>query len=144
MEKAMPSFCRTRLLHSEAPSEAGRGGTRHWAFRFALSAHSQCCNGLAANTNYLSVGTVEFLVEGEEFFFLEVNPRIQVEHPVTEEVTAWDLQLIQLAAGAGLLGAQEDVQVEGHAIELRINAEHPRTFYAVTRAITATSREART
>ena len=85
---------------------------------------------LVADTNYISVGTVEFLVEGEEFFFLEVNPRIQVEHPVTEAVTNVDLVQLQiaLAAGEGLPFAQEDVHVEGHAIELRINAEHPRTF----------------
>ncbi len=85
---------------------------------------------LVADTNYISVGTVEFLVEGEEFFFLEVNPRIQVEHPVTEAVTNVDLVQLQivLAAGEGLPFAQSDIQVQGHAIELRINAEHPRTF----------------
>lgn len=85
---------------------------------------------LVENTNYISVGTVEFLVEGEEFFFLEVNPRIQVEHPVTEAVTNVDLVQLQivLAAGEGLPFAQSDIQVQGHAIELRINAEHPRTF----------------
>jgi len=85
---------------------------------------------LVADTNYCTVGTVEFLVEGEEFFFLEVNPRIQVEHPVTEAVTNVDLVQLQiaLAAGEGLPFAQSEMHVEGHAIELRINAEHPRTF----------------
>jgi acetyl-CoA carboxylase biotin carboxylase subunit len=85
---------------------------------------------LVADTHYISVGTVEFLVEGEDFFFLEVNPRIQVEHPVTEAVTNVDLVQLQivLAAGEGLPFAQSDIQVQGHAIELRINAEHPRTF----------------
>ncbi|MEC7240535.1 MAG: acetyl-CoA carboxylase biotin carboxylase subunit [Myxococcota bacterium] len=90
----------------------------------------QAATNLVADTNYLSVGTVEFLVEGDEFFFLEVNPRIQVEHPVTEAVTNVDLVQLQidLAAGKGLPFAQDELHVEGHAIELRINAEHPRTF----------------
>lgn len=85
---------------------------------------------LMANVDYQTVGTVEFLVEGEEFFFLEVNPRIQVEHPVTEEVTGVDLIKLQmeLAAGKGFPIDQDDVQIEGHAIEIRVNAEHPESF----------------
>lgn len=85
---------------------------------------------LVRTVHYQTVGTVEFLVEGEEFFFLEVNPRIQVEHPVSEEVTGIDLiQLqMQLAAGQGLPFGQEGVTFTGHAIEIRVNAEHPETF----------------
>ncbi|MCA9569721.1 MAG: acetyl-CoA carboxylase biotin carboxylase subunit [Myxococcales bacterium] len=85
---------------------------------------------LVANVNYQTVGTVEFLVEGEEFFFLEVNPRIQVEHPVTEEVTGVDLIKLQmeLAAGMGFPFTQDEVKIEGHAIEIRVNAENPDTF----------------
>ena len=80
--------------------------------------------------NYDSVGTVEFLFKNEHFYFMEVNSRIQVEHPVTEEVTGVDLveQQINVASGAGLTIKQEDVKPRGHAIECRINAEHPLSF----------------
>jgi len=82
---------------------------------------------LVRAAGYRTVGTCEFLVQGEEFFFLEVNPRIQVEHPVTEEVSGVDLiQLqIRLAAGEEMPFKQEDIRIQGHAIEVRINAEHP-------------------
>jgi len=85
---------------------------------------------LARHTGFFTVGTCEFLVEGDEFFFLEVNPRIQVEHAVTEEVTGIDLVQLQvrLAAGLPMPFSQRDVQVRGHAIEVRVNAEDPWTF----------------
>jgi acetyl-CoA carboxylase biotin carboxylase subunit len=85
---------------------------------------------LVRSVKYQTVATAEFLVDGEDFFFLEVNPRIQVEHPVTEEITGVDLiQLqIRLAAGEPLPLRQEDVKQEGHAIEIRVNAEDPKTF----------------
>jgi acetyl-CoA carboxylase biotin carboxylase subunit len=85
---------------------------------------------LVASTGYVTVGTCEFLVQGDEFFFLEVNPRIQVEHPVTELVTGIDLvQLqIQLAAGEPMPFAQSEVRLRGHAIEVRVNAEDPWKF----------------
>jgi acetyl-CoA carboxylase biotin carboxylase subunit len=76
---------------------------------------------------YTSAGTMEFLVQGDEFYFMEMNTRIQVEHPVTEMVTGRDLikEMISVAAGQPLSFAQKDVRFNGHAIECRINAEDP-------------------
>jgi len=83
---------------------------------------------IAEVANYTNAGTVEFLVDGHgNFYFLEVNKRIQVEHPITEEVTGIDLvrYQIMLAMGEPLRISQSDVQFKGHAIECRINAEDP-------------------
>jgi acetyl-CoA carboxylase biotin carboxylase subunit len=79
---------------------------------------------------YLGVGTVEFLYEDGKFYFIEMNTRIQVEHPVTEAITDIDLILeqIRVAAGGDLEFTQRDVTFSGHAIECRINAENPVTF----------------
>ena len=79
---------------------------------------------------YLGVGTVEFLYKDGSFYFIEMNTRIQVEHPVTEMITDIDLILeqIRVAAGAELTLEQADVKFHGHAIECRINAENPITF----------------
>ena len=86
---------------------------------------------LAKSVNYSSLGTVEFLVnpETEEFFFIEMNTRLQVEHPVTECVTDTDLvkEQILIAAGRELSYVQNDIRISGHAIEARINAEDPHT-----------------
>ena len=87
---------------------------------------------LVKSVNYTSLGTVEFLadLEAEKFYFIEMNTRLQVEHPVTEMVTDTDLvkEQIRLAAGIELSWQQKDIKIVGHAIEARINAEDPRTL----------------
>ena len=79
---------------------------------------------------YLGVGTIEFLFEDDEFYFIEMNTRIQVEHPITEMVTGVDLvsEQIRVAAGETLSFTQDDIKLSGHSIECRINAENPKTF----------------
>ncbi|MBK8100090.1 MAG: acetyl-CoA carboxylase biotin carboxylase subunit [Planctomycetes bacterium] len=83
---------------------------------------------LARAANYYSAGTVEFLLDKDRnYYFIEINSRIQVEHPVTEEVTDTDLirEMIRVAAGERLSFRQEDIKIRGHAMEFRINAEDP-------------------
>jgi acetyl-CoA carboxylase, biotin carboxylase subunit len=89
---------------------------------------SQAAVRLAQNAGYANAGTVEFLVdEDESFYFIEMNTRIQVEHPVTEEITGVDLvkEQLKVAGGEGLSVSQEEIPLSGHSIEFRINAEDP-------------------
>jgi len=83
-------------------------------------------------TDYTNAGTVEFLVEDGEFYFLEVNTRIQVEHPVTEEITGIDIvkEQIRVATGEEISFGQDEVEIEGHAMEFRINAENAAQNFA--------------
>ena len=108
---------RHQKLLEECPSPALTPGMREEMGRAAV--------GAAEAVEYDSVGTVEFLVQDEEFYFLEMNTRVQVEHPVTEEVTGVDIVEtgLRIAAGEKLTFSQEDVVHRGHAIEVRLNAE---------------------
>ncbi|MBL7250343.1 acetyl-CoA carboxylase biotin carboxylase subunit [Alloalcanivorax sp. C16-2] len=91
---------------------------------------AQRCVNACKEINYRGAGTFEFLYENEGFYFIEMNTRVQVEHPVTEMITGVDIvkEQLRIAGGEGLTIKQEDVNFQGHAIEVRINAEDPATF----------------
>ena len=113
---------RHQKVWEESPSPALNAGARDEIGETVAKAMREM--------KYLGVGTVEFLFEDGKFYFIEMNTRIQVEHPVTEQVTDIDLILeqIRVANGAELTLKQEDVRFHGHAIECRINAENPVSF----------------
>ena len=90
----------------------------------------ELCVQACIDINYRGAGTFEFLYENEGFYFIEMNTRVQVEHPVTEMVTGVDIikEQLRIASGEKLSFKQEDVKITGHSIECRINAENPTTF----------------
>ena len=91
---------------------------------------AQRCVNACKEINYRGAGTFEFLYENEGFYFIEMNTRVQVEHPVTEMITGVDIvkEQLRIAGGEGLTIKQEDVTFQGHAIEVRVNAEDPVSF----------------
>jgi acetyl-CoA carboxylase biotin carboxylase subunit len=115
---------RNQKVVEEAPSPFISESTRKKMLEAALQA--------VRKIGYTNAGTMECLVDrNQNFYFLEMNTRLQVEHPVTEEITGMDLveQQIKIAAGEKLEFSQEDIKRNGHAIEVRIYAEDPNTFY---------------
>ncbi len=123
---------RHQKLIEESPGPNLKPETRSGLHRAALRA--------AAAVNYVNAGTVEFLVDPDgNYYFIEMNTRIQVEHPVTEMVTGLDIvrEQIRIAAGEPLGYRQEAIRFEGHAIECRVNAEDPQTFAPSAGRVTA-------
>ena len=122
---------RHQKLFEEAPSPALTADERAKIGKIAADA--------TRRMGYLGVGTMEFLYEDGAFFFIEMNTRLQVEHPITEEITGIDLvrEQIRIAAGLPLSFSQDDVTFTGHAIECRINAEHPETFMPTPGKVTS-------
>jgi acetyl-CoA carboxylase, biotin carboxylase subunit len=123
---------RHQKLIEESPAPSLTAETRAGLHKAGLLA--------AAAVNYFSAGTVEFLVDSEgHFYFIEMNTRIQVEHPVTEMITGIDLirEQIRIAAGEALGYRQDAIRFDGHAIECRVNAEDPETFTPSAGRVTA-------
>ena len=118
--------CSLQRRHQKVLEEAPAPGITE-AIRSAIG---ERCTRACTDIGYRGAGTIEFLYENEQFFFIEMNTRIQVEHPVTEMVTGIDLVKAQflVAEGEPLGFTQSDIKIRGHAIECRINAEHPETF----------------
>lgn len=113
---------RYQKIWEEAPSPALSASERKYAGDLVVSAMSKM--------RYKGLGTIEFLYEDGQFYFMEMNTRLQVEHPITEAITGFDLvrEQILLALGRPLSIKQQDISWRGHAIECRINAEHHETF----------------
>lgn len=115
--------CSMQRRHQKVVEEAPAPGITEEQRQRIGSACAQAC----IEIGYRGAGTFEFLYENGEFYFIEMNTRLQVEHPVTEQVTGVDLvrAQIEIARGEPLKLKQEDIQIQGHAIECRINAENP-------------------
>ncbi|MEI8604819.1 acetyl-CoA carboxylase biotin carboxylase subunit [Pseudoalteromonas sp. B160] len=118
--------CSMQRRHQKVVEEAPAPGITAEVRKFI----GERCTRACIEIGYRGAGTFEFLYENGEFYFIEMNTRIQVEHPVTEMVTGVDLikEQLKIAAGQPLSFTQDDVVIRGHAIECRINAEDPETF----------------
>lgn len=118
--------CSMQRRHQKVVEEAPAPGITPELRRYIGERCAKAC----VDIGYRGAGTFEFLFENGEFYFIEMNTRIQVEHPVTEMITGVDLikEQLRIAAGQPLSIKQEEVQVRGHAVECRINAEDPNTF----------------
>ncbi|GFN47155.1 biotin carboxylase [Candidatus Regiella insecticola] len=118
--------CSMQRRHQKVVEEAPAPGLSN-AIRARIG---KCCVKACIDIGYRGAGTFEFLYENDKFYFIEMNTRIQVEHPVTEMITGIDLikEQLRIAAGQRLSIQQDDVVVRGHAIECRINAEDAKTF----------------
>lgn len=118
--------CSMQRRHQKVVEEAPATGITEEVRR---DIGSRCANA-CVEIGYRGAGTFEFLYENGEFYFIEMNTRIQVEHPVTEMITGVDLvkEQLRIAAGLPISFKQEDIKVKGHAMECRINAEDPKTF----------------
>ena len=118
--------CSMQRKHQKIIEEAPALDVNEKSLQKTLNA----CVELCREIKYEGVGTIEFLYENDEFYFIEMNTRIQVEHPVTEMITGYDLVKAQLriALGMEIKLDQSEINFKGHAIECRINAEDPRTF----------------
>ncbi|MCG3865053.1 MULTISPECIES: acetyl-CoA carboxylase biotin carboxylase subunit [Photobacterium] len=118
--------CSMQRRHQKVVEEAPAPGITEEMRKYI----GERCTRACLEINYRGAGTFEFLYENGEFYFIEMNTRIQVEHPVTEMVTGVDLikEQLRIAAGQPLSFSQSDIQIRGHAIECRINAEDPERF----------------
>jgi len=118
--------CSLQRRHQKVLEEAPAPDIPEEARRAVLESCVEACNKL----DYRGAGTFEFLYEDGQFFFIEMNTRVQVEHPVTEMITGIDIvkEQLRIASGMPLSIRQEDVRFRGHAFECRINAEDPKTF----------------
>lgn len=118
--------CSMQRRHQKVVEEAPAPGITEEMRKFI----GERCTRACVEIGYRGAGTFEFLYENGEFYFIEMNTRIQVEHPVTEMITGVDLikEQLRIAAGQPLSFKQEDIKIRGHAVECRINAEDPERF----------------
>ena len=126
--------CSMQRRHQKVVEEAPAPGITEEMRKYI----GERCTRACLEINYRGAGTFEFLYENGEFYFIEMNTRIQVEHPVTEMVTGVDLikEQLRIAAGQPLSFSQKDIQIRGHAVECRINAEDPERFLPCPGTIT--------